>query len=223
VGDWKGTGKSLIGIFDPPKRQWELDVNDTGSSSSCDTGNCLILSFNVGSTAGQVPITGSWDGLSGDLVGVYQVSTSKSGQGNRGYWYLDLNGNGVWDGCQVDRCLGPFGASGDIPVVGDWDGTGVVKIGVYDPSHGTWQLDLNGNGKWDGCKVDKCISFGQKGDIPVVGDWNASGSAKIGVFRPTTGEWLLDLNGNGKWDGCNVDKCLTGFGQNGDLPVVGKW
>jgi hypothetical protein len=166
--------------------------------------------------------------LGGDLVGVYQVASSNGGQGKRqpsssGYWYLDLNGNGVWDGCQVDRCLGPFGASGDIPVVGDWDGTGVVKIGVYDPSHGTWQLDLNGNGKWDGCKVDKCISLGQRGDIPVVGDWSASGAAKIGVFRPTTGEWLLDLNANGKWDGCSVDKCVTGFGQPGDLPVVGKW
>jgi len=228
VGDWKGSGKTLIGIFNPLKRLWELDVNGTGSSSSCGTGTCLVLSFNAGSTDGQIPISGNWDGLAGDLVGVYQGSSSKSGQGNRqtnssGYWYLDLNGNGVWDGCQVDRCLGPFGASGDIPVVGDWDGTGIVKIGIYDPSHGTWQLDLNGNGKWDGCKVDKCITFGQKGDIPVVGDWNASGTAKIGVFRPTTGEWWLDLNGNGKWEGCNVDKCLTGFGQPGDLPVVGNW
>jgi hypothetical protein len=33
---------------------------------------------------------------------------------------------------------------------------------------------------------------------------------------------LLDVNGNGVFDGCNVDTCLT-FGQAGDIPVVGKW
>jgi hypothetical protein len=49
------------------------------------------------------------------------------------------------------------------------------------------------------------------------------GTAKIGVFRASTGEWFLDMNGNGKGDGCNVDKCVSGFGQTGDLPVVGQW
>jgi hypothetical protein len=49
-----------------------------------------------------------------------------------------------------------------------------------------------------------------------------SGKDKVGVFRPSTGEWLLDFNGNGKWDGCGVDACLS-FGQDGDLPGVGKW
>jgi len=77
---------------------------------------------------------------------------------------------------------------------------------IYVPFRGLWELDLNGNGKWDGCRVDKCLGpFGQPGDLPVAGDWNATGTANIGVFRPNTGEWLLDLNGNGKWDGCNVD------------------
>ena len=55
-----------------------------------------------------------------------------------------------------------------------------------------------------------------------LGDWNGNGTDKIGVFRPSTREWLLDLNGNGVFDGCNVDICAT-FGQAGDLPIVGKW
>ena len=25
---------------------------------------------------------------------------------------------------------------------------------------------------------------------------------KIGVFRPSTGEWFFDINGNGSFDGC---------------------
>src|SRR6266404_992251 len=34
----------------------------------------------------------------------------------------------------------PFGASGDIPVVGDWDGNGTVTIGVYRASISTFFL-----------------------------------------------------------------------------------
>jgi hypothetical protein len=34
-------------------------------------------------------------------------------------WFLDWNGNGQWDGCGVDACIG-FGMATDVPVVGDW-------------------------------------------------------------------------------------------------------
>jgi hypothetical protein len=33
---------------------------------------------------------------------------------------------------------------------------------------------------------------------------------------------LLDLNGNGIWEGCAVDLCAK-FGMQGDRPVVGRW
>ena len=42
-------------------------------------------------------------------------------------------------------------------------------------------------------------------------------------LRPSTGEWVLDMNGNGHFDGCAIDACLGPFGHAGDLPVVGKW
>ena len=102
--------------------------------------------------------------------------------------------------------------------------TSVSKIGVFTPQTGMWTLDINGNGKFDGCTLDKCFGpFGTTGDIPIVGDWSGTGTAKIGVFRAATGEWFLDLNGNGQWDGPTIDKYINGFGQAGDLPVVGKW
>jgi hypothetical protein len=109
-------------------------------------------------------------------------------------------------------------------VAGDWDATGTSKIGLFRPSTGEWFLDRNGNGIWDGCNVDQCVTtFGQPGDLPVAGDWDATGTSKIGLFRAATGDWFLDFNGNGQWDGCGVDKCVTSFGQEGDLPVAGKW
>jgi hypothetical protein len=33
----------------------------------------------------------------------------------------------------------------------------------------------------------------------------------------------LDLNGNGAWDGPALDLYVSGYGQAGDIPVVGKW
>jgi hypothetical protein len=38
-------------------------------------------------------------------------------------------------------------------------------------------------------------------------------TTKIGVFRPDTGEWFLDHTGNGQWDDCGVDVCISSFGQ----------
>jgi hypothetical protein len=109
-------------------------------------------------------------------------------------------------------------------VVGDWTGSGVTAIGVFDPSTGMWKLDSNGNGKLDGCSMDSCVGpFGITGDLPVVGDWDGTGKSRIGVFDPNTGIWELDLDGNGKFGGCQVDSCLGPFGQPGDLPIVGKW
>ena len=108
-------------------------------------------------------MVGDWNGAGAEKIGVFRPSL--------GQWFLDLNGNGKWDGSPKDAILGPFGSLGDLPVVGDWDGSGKTKIGVFRPSTGEWFLDLNGNGSFDGCQVDFCHSFGQPGDLPVVGKW----------------------------------------------------
>src|SRR6266446_2382618 len=99
-------------------------------------------------------------------------------------WVLDVNGNGIWDGPGIDRTFN-FGSPKDIPVVGDWNGTGKKKIGVFNPATATWLLDMNGNGVWDGPSVDKIVQWGSANDIPLVGNWNGNGSQdKIGVFNP---------------------------------------
>jgi len=131
-----------------------------------------------------------------------------------GAWYIDTNQNGMWDP-GVDAAMS-FGVAGDIPVMGDWDGSGTKKIGVF--RNGAWYLDMNGSGVWD-ASVDTAISFGMTGDVPVVGDWNGDGKSKIGVFR--NGYWYLDTNGNNTWD-ASVDTAIS-FGMSVDIPVVGDW
>jgi len=89
-----------------------------------------------------------------------------------GVVWMDLNGNGRFDNCTVDRCLGPFGKGTDYPVAADWTGDDTTKIGTFDPASGIWQLDSNGNGIFDGCVIDRCAGpFGTTGDLPIVGRW----------------------------------------------------
>jgi hypothetical protein len=55
----------------------------------------------------------------------------------------------------------------------------VENIGVY--RNGTWHLDTNGNHQLDAS--DRKVELGQPGDMPVVGDFNGTGRAEIGVYR----------------------------------------
>jgi len=48
-----------------------------------------------------------------------------------GLWFLDLNGNGIWDEGDLWARLGE---AGDQPVVGDWDGDGKDDIGIFGPA-----------------------------------------------------------------------------------------
>ena len=145
-----------------------------------------------------------------------------------GQWHLDRSGNSAWDQCGSDGC-DAFGQAGDMPVVGHWDGGDRSLLGVLRAGTAQWFLDRNGNGQWDGCGADSCLTFGDIGDLPVAADWSGDGKAKMGVFR--AGNWYLDANGNGRWDGCGIDRCYLkvpdqsapGFGLNGDLPIAGDW
>ena len=110
-----------------------------------------------------------------------------------------------------------YGQAGDIPVVGDWTGTGKKQAGVF--RDGTWILDTNGDGVLNA--GDQVVAFGQAGDIPVVGDWTGSGKVKLGLFR--SGAFILDLSGHLSGVATGVQDATFSFGQPADIPVVGDW
>jgi hypothetical protein len=144
-------------------------------------------------------VYGDWTGDGTVKIGIY----------SKGTWYLDMIGNGVWDGGVVDKVIPSFGVGvpDAIPVTGDWDGSGKTKIGIF--SNGIWYLDMKGDGKWDGGIVDKIIpnfGVGLSNAMPVTGDWDNSGVTKIGVY--SNGTWYLDMDGNGKWE--SADTAITG-------------
>jgi hypothetical protein len=70
---------------------------------------------------GDIPIVGNWTGTrdidgdqGGDGVGIFRPGTHT-------FWLLEQNGRSV---------TANYGATGDTPVVGDWNGNGVSTIGV---------------------------------------------------------------------------------------------
>jgi hypothetical protein len=211
AGDWDGNGTARIGTFDSASGAWYLDRNGNGRWDGCTVDIC-IKTFGM---AGDIPVLSS-NGTNRPLLGLYRATG--------GVWQVDTNGNNRFDECEVDTCYSKFGDQDMYGLAGDWDGSGKSRIATFAPKSGSWLIDANGDGKRDGCTVDACYSsFGQVDDIPVAGDWDGSGKTKIGVFRPQTGEWFLDKNGNGQLDSCGVDTCIKAFGQPGDKPLVGKW
>jgi len=110
-----------------------------------------------------------------------------------------------------------FGNSTDIAVAGDWDGTGVTRIGVF--RNGTWYLDIQNKGRFD--SSNKIVNFGQARDIPVVGDWLGTGRLALGLFR--NGTFILDLSGHLTGVPTGQSDATFSFGQGGDLPVVADW
>jgi List-Bact-rpt repeat protein len=225
VGDWVVKGKSNIGTFDPATGSWHLD-HGSFAWDACGTPSVTCIS-SFGQT-GDLPVVKEANNSDQIVIGIYrpQSSTSKWRSTSKpSLWKFDTNGDAKLGNCTTDSCFN-FGVSGDLPLVGDWNGDGTDKIGAFRPSLGQWFLDVNGNGKWDGSPKDTILGpFGLLGDRPIVGDWDGNGKTKIGVFRPSTGEWFLDLNGNGIFDGCQSDICIgtSALYQQGDLPVVGKW
>jgi hypothetical protein len=202
--------------------------NATGASAT------VTIDGGVGSTAIPVNMIISSSTMAPasakfSQIGIFRPSTPVGAA--QGVFALDADGNNVWN-TPPDKTVA-FGLAGDIPVAGDWEGTGVVRIGVYRPSNATWYLDMNNNGRWDP-GVDLAFTFGIPsatctpntaadlaacGDIPIAGDWGGTGVTKVGIFRG--GAWFLDLNNNHTWDP-GTDGVYS-YGQPGDLPVVANW
>ena len=201
-----------VGLYRPSTGEWFLDRNGNGAWDGCDVDVC---EQPFGGLDG-IPVVGDWNGSGSAKLGLFVTASAQ--------WLLDVNGNGAWDGCASDACRS-FGKSSDIPVVGQWTSGSYDRIAIFRPSEEKWHLDLNGNGILDRCTTDKCPSWSiyQRGDVPVVGDWSGRGTAQLGLYRPSTGQWFLDRNANRTWDGCRKDLCLSSFGTQGDMPVTGDW
>ena len=166
-----------------------------------------------------------------------------------GYWFIDINGNRVWD--DFDLWV-QMGGRGDQPIVGDWDGDGKADIGVYGHP---WKNDSRVLAYEFGLPDAQNARRGEYKNIPsdkaIAGYWYAKHTKNGEIKRDVIdhvfqigqdgdiavagdwngdgvwsvgvfhdGQWALDTNGDGRID---QDDDIFQFGEKGDLPVVGSW
>lgn len=173
-------------------------------------------------SVGDKTFTVTQVGTTGPPPAQAKVAILRNNNGS-GMWVVDSNGDFAYEFSDQVRF---FGQAGDQPVAGDWNGTGVVTIGVF--RNGTWYLDLNNNGQWDGVAGgDGQFSFGAPGDIAVVGDWTGDHKSKLGIFRcppaGTPGGCYFVLDAGAKFTYDPATALVLYYGGIGDLPAISKW
>jgi len=227
--------KSSVGQADP----FAADRAELGRTRWTFAGESIRddASLEPGAPGKGQPIAGDFNGDGRSETGLFVD----------GEWFIDLNGNGVWD---PDDLWARLGGAGDQPLVGDWDGDGKADIGVFGAdtsaasdvtenglpdadnaaTHGTGPAAADRPGRAvrlvkQGARgalradaVDHVLVFGLEPGIAVAGDFNGDGIDTIALFRD--GQWLVDVDGDGRTSAADIE---TDFGQPGDRPVVGDF
>ena len=110
---------------------------------------------------------------------------------NASHWTIDSLDRGRWVIVSTTKnkltrlTRDAFDILGAKQLAGDFNGDGRDELALF--KDGEWLLDINGNGVWD--RGDLWAKLGEKGDLPVVGDWDNDGKDDIGIFGP---EWEKD-------------------------------
>ena len=102
-----------------------------------------------------------------------------------------------------------WGIPGDIPVTGDYDGDGIIDIGVWRPSTGSWFIIPS-----SAPTTYFTQQFGLPGDIPQPGDYDADGITDFAVWRPAGVTWFVNPSS------APTTFWATPWGISTDLPVV---
>ena len=184
------------------------------SQKATNGGTVSLASFNSNSPSKEYVYAG------GRLIAteeppptgpVHHASTIGVYRPNSNFFYLrNANTAGVPD------ISDQFGAPGDLPIVGDWDGNGSVTIGLYRPTTSTFFLRNSNTVGFPDITVQ--FGDGPNGDLPISGDWDGNGTWTIGVYRPITSTFYL-RNSNT----AGLPDITVAFGAAGDQPVIGDW
>ncbi len=162
---------------------WQIDLDGDGRAERVVFGS-----------ADAVPLTGDFNGDGRDEVAVFLA----------GQWYVDLNGDGIWN---EDDLWARLGSAGDQPVAGDWDGDGKTDIGIFGAE---WPDDPRAVASEPGLPDAQNAYAGDPKNLP----------PERG--RATLGERLLQRTIAAPIRSDVIDHVFQ-YGQEGDLALVGDW
>jgi uncharacterized delta-60 repeat protein len=153
--------------------------------------------FEQFGTTGDIPVSADFDSDGKADVAVYRNGASAGAQSF--FFYRPSAAPGV------DFRTIYWGAAGNKPVVGDYDGDGKADAAVFDPSTGIWYVLRSLDNQL------YAIHFGSSTDKLVPADYDGDGKTDVAVFRPDDGTWYLNRSRDG----------FTGaqFGFGTDKPV----
>jgi hypothetical protein len=198
----------LVGLIAAPSAgaasSWFVSNSPTGAGPTIDLG------FG---DAGDVPLVGDWNGDGVDTPGVYRQRA-----GVAPLWVLSNSTTG--GGPLISFAWG--NATGDVPIVGDWNADGSDTVGLFRGATSTPQWFLATSNAAGGGNPSP-ILYGNPGDTPVVGDWNGDGVDTIGVVRAASSglDWGL-ATANATGGGAPALDVFT-YGRPGDVPLAGDW
>jgi len=107
----------------------------------------------------------------------------------------------------------PWGAAGDVPLVGDVDGDGVTDIVIFRPQTGQWFWLTSSTG-YDQ-RQSGTVTWGGAGDVPLLADVDGDGKADPTVWRASTGDWFC-LTSSSNFTAAETRR----WGGAGDVPLL---
>ena len=188
-GDYNGDGQTDPAIYRPTNGYWAIDVNSQAAGQFI-----LYVPPIIPPGPSVVPAPADFDGDGETDPAVYSIVPYNGV--NYGVFTIlhDLVSGG---NTSSEQSL-PWGLAGDVPVAGDYDGSGSAQAAVYRPSTGAWYIRSSGVGAAVATLAGKqepaiFVTTFQAGDVadPANYDGIINSTTKIGelqeaIFRPST-------------------------------------
>ncbi len=145
-------------------------------------------------------VVGDWDGDGIDDMAVYRDGSFMGGQS----FFFYFPSSNTTGNPRTDFISIPWGAPGDLPMRGDFDGDGKQDAAVFRPSNNVWYIRQSSNGQL------KVGYWGLSTDKFVPADYDGDGKTDLAVVR--NGIWYILQSSNNQ-------PRYEQFGFSSDKPV----
>ncbi len=204
TGDFNGDGLTDVCRFETSTGNWYVCQNNGENEFVRINGpysNAWIWNWGDGSYGTAIPLIGNFnDDIKTDIA-IFVPAT--------GNWYVAINNGSN----EFVRATGPYSGAWitgyqegslwtAIPITGNFGGSSLTDIGIFQPASGDWRVALNNGsnefvrelGPYDGAWIDNWEDGAAWSAVPLVAKLNTDGWKDIMIFQPSSGDWRVALN-----------------------------